>query len=49
MNQIHKDGTYEKLQLDIEEQVQLYFHKEYYPFMFAEVIHPFSSLLLKSL
>ena len=34
MNQIHKDGTYEKLQLDIEEQVQLYFHKEYYPFSY---------------
>lgn len=34
MNQIHKDGTYEKMQLDIEEQVQLYFHKEYYPFIY---------------
>ena len=34
MNKIHKDGTYEKLQLDIEEQVQLYFHKDYYPFRY---------------
>ena len=34
INQIHKDGTYEKLQLDIENQVQLYFHKEYYPFIY---------------
>ncbi len=27
INQIHKDGTYERLQLEIEEHVRLYFHK----------------------
>ena len=34
MKKLHKDGTFERMQLDIEEQVQLYFHKEYYPFRY---------------
>lgn len=34
MNLAHKDGTIERLQLQIEDQVQLYFHQEYYPFVY---------------
>lgn len=33
MNRIYIDGTFERLQLKVEEQVQLYFRKEAYPFV----------------
>lgn len=29
MEKIYKDGTFERLQLEIEEQIKLYFHKKY--------------------